>query len=96
MFRAMVVFTFILSGLNHFLLPRGRISRTLIVSMLCGFVYTEAYLAVTFDPTMWFYVSLNLWGLYNFWRTRVKDGGVADITIVVDQEDIDELLYPYH
>lgn len=73
MFRAMVIMTFALSAINHFLLPRGIINRTIIITMLCGFIYTESYLAVTVDPTMWFYVSLNCWGLYNFWMTRIKE-----------------------
>ncbi len=70
MFRAMVVMTFALAAANHYLIPRGRISRTVIIVMLGGFIYTEGYLAITVDPTMWLYVSLNVWGLYNFWTTR--------------------------
>ncbi len=70
MFRAMVVLTFALSAINYYLLPRGTVSRTVIIAMLAGFIYTESYLAITVDPTMWLYVSLNVWGLCNFWITR--------------------------
>jgi len=92
MFRAMVVLTFALSAINHFLLPRGIISRTLIILMLAGFIYTEGYIALTVDPTMWLYVSLNLWGLANFWKTRNATGDFKDITIDIEEGDIDALL----
>lgn len=88
MFRVMIILTFCLSALNHFLLPRGIISRTLIITMLCGFVYTEAYIAITVDPTMWLYVALNIWGLYNFWKTRVSGGAYWDFDIIVTDEDL--------
>ena len=88
MFRLMILLTFCLSALNHFLLPRGIISRTLIITMLCGFVYTEGYLAITVDPTMSLYVVLNIWGLYNFWQTRVAGGAYWDFEIQVTEEDL--------
>lgn len=38
--------------------------------MLGCFAFTEGYLAVTAQPVMFLYVSLNVWGLINIYLGR--------------------------
>lgn len=55
---------------DHWFVGRGRIVVPLRAFLLGCFVFTESYLAVTAQPAMWLYVSLNLWGLFNIYVGR--------------------------
>jgi hypothetical protein len=68
-FSCVVVLGFFSAIINHKLVAKDRVSRPTYVFMLGCFLYTESYIALE-RPIMWLYVSLNLWGLYWFWRTR--------------------------
>jgi hypothetical protein len=68
-FTCVVVLGFFAAVVNHRLVAKDRTSRLVYIFMLGCFLYTESYIALG-RPIMWLYVSLNVWGLYWFWRTR--------------------------
>lgn len=66
-FNTVVVFGFLGSVLNYWLLGKGRINRLLFLFVLGCFVVTESLVAIH-QPVYWLYVALNIWGIYNIWR----------------------------
>ena len=68
-FSCVVVLGFLSAAINHRLVAKNRISRPTYVFMLGCFLYSEAYVAITY-PIIGLYAILSAWGLYWFWRTR--------------------------
>lgn len=66
-FNMVVVFGFLGSVVNYWLLGKGRINRLLFLFVLACFVITESIVAVH-QPVYWLYVALNIWGIWNLWR----------------------------
>ena len=69
-FNIFVAAAFLTAGLDHWFIGRGRIVVPLRCFLLGCFVFTEGYLALTAQPAMWLYVTLNLWGLANIYAGR--------------------------
>ena len=66
-FNVVVVFGFLGSVVNYWLLGKGTINRFLFLFVLACFVVTESIVAIH-QPVYWLYVALNVWGIYNLWR----------------------------
>ncbi len=70
LFNLFVALAFVTAIADHWFAGRGYIVVPLRALLLGCFVFTEAYLAVTAQPAMWMYVSLNVWGLLNLYLGR--------------------------
>jgi hypothetical protein len=70
LFNIFIVFAFASSIADHYFVGRGYIVAPLRAFLLGCFVFTEGYLAVTAQPAMWLYVTLNLWGLTMLYTGR--------------------------
>lgn len=65
-FNAVVVAAFIGQCINYYLLgAKGIINRYLFLFVLGCYIFTESILALQ-HPSLWLYVLLNLWGVFNF------------------------------
>lgn len=67
MFNLFVVTAFLGSLVDHWFVGHRRVIIPLRTFLLGCFIYTESYLAVTSEPAMWLYVSLNVWGLISIY-----------------------------
>lgn len=66
-FNVIVAMAFFAQVANYWLLGRGIISRYLFLFVLGCYLVTESMLAIQ-HPSLWLYVALNLWGLFNIYK----------------------------
>lgn len=66
-FNAIVGLAFVAQVANYWLLGRGIVNRYLFLFVLGCYLVTETMVALEY-PSMYLYVVLNLWGLWNIYR----------------------------
>jgi hypothetical protein len=64
LFSVLVLFAFLASMADHYVVGQGRINKPLRAFLLGCFIVTESWIALDGKPVVFLYVALNFWGLY--------------------------------